>query len=110
MIVDLNKEEVFNDYSGELDEIIANDNTISGADFFLGVSFNGLDLDVSIDYSIDYELNIEEERCSTFFCEILNKDVYVLFNEAYLDGEEFALESETIKDIEEAIKEEIKTN
>jgi len=73
MVIDLNKHKQFNK---DLECI---------HDFTLGLTMNGLDLDVNVD--IDNYTNAQ----------------FILFNEAYLDGEVFSFDMIVVQDIENAI-------
>lgn len=111
MKIDLNKEEIFNDYSNDLREINANDGKIHIGNHTVAVTLDGgLEIDFDVDIDITYSTVTEkDERGYNFYSYIASKDVYVLFNEAYLDGEEFALDGEIVTKIEDAIKKEVES-
>ena len=73
MVIDLNKHNQFNK---DLECI---------HDFTVGLTMNGLDLDVNVD--IDNYTNAQ----------------FILFNEAYLDGEVFSFDMIVVQDIESEI-------
>ena len=109
MVIDLNKVNKFNDYSDDINEIKENNNRISGGVLHLGVKFNGLGLDVSVDIDIDYDLTEDKDDTGAIYnWEAKRRNVGVLFNEAYLDGEVFNLDWLITRDIETAIETEVK--
>ena len=107
MKIDLTKD--YYDYSDDLREINENDGRIHLGNHTAKVTLDGgLELDVDVDIDVNYSTAIEkDERGNISHWFVANKEAYVLFNEAFLGDETFALEGSTITQIENAIEKEV---
>ena len=110
MIVNLNKEEKFNDGSMCLSTIQDHDNCVSFGNFQVGVEFDGSKFIIDVDIDISYSLHIEhDERGNVSYWSSTKESINVLFNEGWnSDGDVCDFTGfNMVAKIEEAIKNEI---